>query len=162
MKNLSAVYSFSIVAFLMMVVSCKNNKFMIPEISLTDKQLFDSCNNAANLVYYKNNSSTVHSGANGPHGPFKLKFNKIASLVLTDNGKLPVGQTFPDGSLIVKEIQPAGIFAFMYKFKKSWLWGEAEANGSTIFSINKDPISSCVNCHSQSGERDLVVSFNFY
>jgi hypothetical protein len=144
------------------LTECKYDKFRPPKSNFTDRQLYDSCKNNAALIYYQNDSVTIHSGDNGPHGAFKLKFNKIAALALTDGGKLPVGNVFPDGSLIVKEVQSNGLLAFMHKHKSFWLWGEANADGSTVFSIDSDPTTACVNCHSQNGERDLAVSFHHY
>lgn len=147
---------------LCVAVSCTKDIAKNPTLAFSDKALYDSCINTTAFVYYKNNVSAIYSGTNGPHGAFKLRFNKKASAVLIDNGKLPVGQKFPDGSMVVKDIQANGMFAFMYKKEGSWLWGEVNADGSTAFSVNKDPISACINCHSQAGQRDLVVSFNFY
>lgn len=141
--------------------SCTKDVAKNPLLAYSDKALFDSCKNETAFTYYKNTSGTVYSGTNGPHGAFKLKFNKIAATVLTDNGKLPVGQLFPDGSMIVKEVQSNGMYALMYKKTGSWLWAEINADGSVVYSVNKDP-SVCTSCHSQAGQRDLVVSFNFY
>lgn len=141
--------------------SCTKDIAKNPLLAYSDKALYDSCRNAAAFVYYQN-AATVYSGVNGPHGPFKLKFNKIANTALTDNGKLPVGQRFPDGSLVVKEIESSGLYALMYKKEGSWLWAEINADGSTQFSVNKDPSAACVNCHNQTGQRDQVVSFYFY
>lgn len=160
MKTILKITLFS--SFCITFTHCKYDKFRPPKSNLTDRQLYDSCKNNASLVYYKNDSVTIHSGDNGPHGAFKLKFNKIAALALTDGGKLPIGNVFPDGSLIVKEVQSNGLLAFMYKHKSFWLWGEANSDGSTVFSIDSDPTTACVNCHSQNGERDLAVSFHHY
>jgi hypothetical protein len=140
--------------------SCRKDIGKNPLLAFSDRALFDSAKNENAFVYYQN-SATVHSGTNGPHGSFKLKFNKIANAALTDNGKLPVGETFPNGSMVVKVVETSGLYALMYKKENSWLWAEFNADGSTYFSVNKDP-SVCTSCHSQSGNRDLVVSFNFY
>ncbi|MES2762682.1 MAG: hypothetical protein V4677_10755 [Bacteroidota bacterium] len=142
--------------------SCKKDIGQNPLLAFTDKALLDSAKNTAAFMYYKNNPTAIYSGTNGPHGAFKLKFNKIANAVLTDAGKLPVGQHFPDGSLVVKEIPSNGIYALMYKREGSWIWSEINGDGSVIHSVTKDPSSACVGCHSQTGQRDLVVSFNFY
>lgn len=142
--------------------SCAKDVGVNPLLAYSDKALFDSCRNVSAFTYYKNNATTVYSGANGPHGPFKLKFNKVAVTALTDNGKLPVGQVFPNGSLIVKEIQSSGLYALMYKRSGAWLWAEINADGSVAYSVNKDAGAGCISCHNQAGQRDLVVSFNFY
>jgi hypothetical protein len=147
---------------LTIVYSCRKDVGENPLLAFTDKALLDSAKNAAAFEYYKNDPNAVYSGTNGPHGAFKLKFNKIAKTVLTDNGKLPVGQKFPDGSFIVKEIPSNGIYAMMYKKDGSWIWTESHGDGSVIHSVIKDAAGPCVSCHSQAGQRDLVVSFNFY
>jgi hypothetical protein len=142
--------------------SCTKDVGINPLLAYSDKALYDSCKNDAAFMYYQNAPTIVYSGVHGPHGPFKLKFNKIAYAALTDNGKLPVGTKFPDGSLVVKEVQSSGMYALLYKKSGSWLWGEINANGTVVFSVNKDASGACVSCHSLSGERDLMQSFNFY
>ncbi|MBI3519665.1 MAG: hypothetical protein HY062_09955 [Bacteroidetes bacterium] len=141
--------------------SCTKDVAKNPLLAYSDKALFDSCKNATAFTYYKNAPGMIYPGTNGPHGAFKLKFNKIATTSLTDNGKLPVGQQFPNGSMIVKEVQSNGMYALMFKKEGTWLWAEINADGSSAYSVNKDP-SVCTSCHAQSGQRDLVVSFNFY
>jgi hypothetical protein len=141
--------------------SCRKDVGMNPLLAYSDKALYDSAKNESAFIYYKNLPNTVYSGTTGPHGSFKLKFNKVANSVLTDNGKLPIGQKFPDGSFIVKEIQGSGLYAVMYKRTGSWLWAEFNADGSTYYSVTKDP-EVCTSCHNQSGQRDQVVTFNFY
>lgn len=154
------------VIFFMVIISCvfyscKKDIGENPLLAFTDKALLDSANNSAAFVYYKNDPTAVYSGINGPHGAFKLKFNKKAFLSLKDNGKLPVGQKFPDGSMIVKEVQSNGLYAIMYKRSGSWLWAEVNKDGTVAFSVYKNG-DGCISCHSQSGNRDLAVSFNFY
>ena len=152
---------FSLTLLSCMLYSCTKDVAKNPLLAYSDKALLDSAKNSAAFVYYKNSPTTVYSGSNGPHGAFKLKFNKIANSVLTDAGKIPLGQTFPDGSFIVKEVESNGLIAVMYKKSGSWLWAEYNGDGSTHYSVNKDP-AVCTSCHNQSGNRDLAVSFNFY
>lgn len=144
--------------------SCRKDVAKNPELAFSDKALYDSCRNSTAFTYYNNKDTVYHvsSSSNSPHGAFKLKFNHVAFTALTDNGKLPAGKKFPEGSMVVKEVQSNGMYAFMYKHNSSWLWGEAFADGKTAFSVYKDAKSACISCHSQSGQRDLVVSFNFY
>ena len=159
-KNNYILVGFIVVLASCMLYSCRKDVGVNPLLAFSDKALFDSANNEAAFVYYKNSPSTVYSGVHGPHGSFKLKFNKIAYNALTDNGKLPAGQKFPNGSFIVKETS-SDIYAMMYKKDGSWLWSETDTKGSIVYSVDKDP-QVCISCHSQSGQRDLVVSFNFY
>lgn len=142
---------------------CTKKQGKNPSLAYTDNSLLDSCN-AQNLYFYKDDSNSLLSGTAGPHGTFKLRFNAIAHRVLTENGKLPQGSSFPEGSLIVKDIYQGGsisLYALMYKRAGSWLWAEIEPGGSVHYSVNKNP-SGCTGCHSQPGNRDLALSFYFY
>lgn len=147
---------------LVFLISCTKEQGKNPALAYGDKALLDSC--LKEHVYYKNDATTLLSGAHGPHGSFKLRFNSIANKALTDNGKLPIGSTFPEGSFIIKDIYSGAnvnLYAFMYKYSGSWLWGEVYTNGDVLHSVNAKE-SVCTGCHSQSGNRDLAVSFNFY
>jgi len=152
------------IGFICIVFSCTKEVAKNPEIAFNDKSLYDSCKYGIGFKYYKNKDSIyqVDPGSNSPHGAFKLKFNAIGFAVLTDSGRLPVGKRFPEGSMVVKEVQSNGMYAFMYKHNNTWLWGEAHADGTTAFSVYKDAKAACINCHSQSGQRDYVRSFVFY
>lgn len=162
MKNRIAISVFSGIAFLCLFYSCTKDQGINPELAFSDRALYDSCRNLSAFTYYKNDPAAVYSGVHGPHGAFKLRFNHTAYAALTDNGKLPANKTFPDGSLIVKDVQSNGQYALMYKKTGSWLWAEINADGSVAFSTTKEPNATCISCHSQSGQRDLAVSFAFY
>lgn len=150
--------------FLVFFISCTKDKGINPELAYKDYSLLDSCKNGSAFNYYKNDPNIVYSGNTGAHGSFKLKFNKTAYAALTDNGKLPVNSKFPDRSLVVKEVLSGSninFYAFMYKYKGKWLWGEVKPNGDVLYSVEKAP-ALCINCHQQAGNRDLVDVFIFY
>lgn len=152
------------IGFMCVLYSCTKEVAKNPELAFGDKALYDSCRYGIGFKYYKNRDSIyqVHPGSNSPHGAFKLKFNVIGYAALTDSGRLPVGKRFPEGSMVVKEVQSNGMYAFMYKHNNAWLWGEVYADGTTAFSVYKDPKAACISCHSQSKQRDYVLSFAFY
>lgn len=130
----------------------------------TDKSLFDTIKNEAGFTYYKNNNAVITSDITkgSPHGNFKLKFNKIATAALGADGKLPVGNVFPEGSMVVKETI-GGKYNFLYKRNASWLWGETTQDGSNVIqSVNADASSACISCHNRPVARDYVLSFEFY
>jgi hypothetical protein len=84
--------------------------------------------------------------------------------MLTDSGRIPLGKKFPEGSFIVKDVFRNGsitLYAYMYKHKGKWLWGEVEPSGKFHFR-KADGEKSCVGCHSQTGHRDNVVVFKYY
>jgi hypothetical protein len=155
---------FCAVLFGAVIFSCTKDKGIDPQLAYTDRALFDSCQNEPAFVYYKNDPSMIYPGTIGPHGSYKLKFNKTAFAALTDNGKLPLAAKFPERSFIVKEVLKDGNlveYAIMYKYNNSWLWAELNADGSVKHSVKKES-SVCTNCHSQAGNRDLVTTFYFH
>lgn len=153
----------SAVLLLFLLVFCTKKTGRNPDLAFSDQALLDSCVNGA-PVYYKNNNPTIFPGTNGPHGPYQLRFNSIAAAALTDNGQLPAGKTMPNGSLIVKDVYSGNtirLYAFMYKSGGAWLWAEVEPNGSVHHSV-KGNAGVCTGCHSQPGNRDLLLTFREY
>lgn len=151
-----------LLAVLSSFLGCTKDVGINPSLAYNDLALYDSCQNPSH-VYYKNDSQTILPGNTG-HGTFKLRFNRTAKSVLDNDGKLPAGFNFPNGSMIIKDIYSGAnlnLYAYMYKKSGSWLWGEIKANKEILFSVNKNP-AVCINCHSQTGNRDLVLSFYFY
>jgi hypothetical protein len=86
------------------------------------------------------------------------------------NGKLP-GGTFPDGSVILKELRastgaPASGYAVMYKNSNNsltgngWLWAQFNPNGDVGYSISNRG-SACTSCHlrEQGPQNDSVRTF---
>lgn len=149
---------------LMALLACAKDVGLREGLRLDEKTFLDSINSPYAMNYYKNDSLAVYSGVHGPHGPFRLRFNYTAKTALTDNGKLPQGKSMPDGSLVVKQLESSAadkIFYYMYKYRNNWLWGRINSKREVQSSIYADP-SGCVNCHSQGGNRDLIVAFAFY
>lgn len=152
------------ISILLILIACTKDVGKNPGLAYSDYALLDSINSPNARNFYKNDSTAILAGTAGPHGPFRFRFNRIAFNALTDNGKLPLGSFMPEGSLVIKEITSAGtisLYAFMYKNEGSWIWGEIKPDREVIWSVNTNP-STCINCHNQSGNRDLITSFNFY
>lgn len=152
-----------IVAIIIALICCTKKQGKNPSLAFTDKSLLDSCK-SVNYNYYKQDPVSLLSGLNGAHGAFKLRFNSIAYKALTDEGKIPSGSRFPEGSMLVKDVYRNGkisLYALMYKREGSWLWAEIEPGGAVHYSVNQNP-DGCVNCHTQQGNRDLALSFHFY
>ena len=122
------------------------------------------------LSFYLGIDSVFNPAGGSPHGNFKLKFNNTAASALDGTGRLPVGGSFPDGSLIVKEgFTGTGnmLYAVMKKDSESkfaangWLWAEYKPDGEIIYNI-KEKGAACISCHSASTNRDQVRSFDLH
>lgn len=143
--------------------------------AITDQELLDMAKTATGYTYYKNsNDITASSPASGHNAFFRVRFNATALAALTDNGKLPEGGTFPEGSVIVKELhklqdgsEQTGV-AVMIKRKgdpnaseKDWVWGEY-FGGSTTNAISVSTKGTkCLGCHAGS-KRDMVRAFELF
>jgi hypothetical protein len=108
--------------------------------------------------------------ASSAHQPLiRVSMNTTAAGALR-NGKLPSGATFPDGSVIFKEVLTSGqspnLYAIMYKDRTNtlagngWLWAEYRPDGGVGFSIiNRG--NGCTGCHAldQGPQNDFVRTF---
>lgn len=99
------------------------------------------------------------------HPRVRVTINATAFRVL-ENGKLPAGRRFPNGSIIFKEVVGQNIYAVMRKEEggpisgSGWAWAEFRTNGSVVYSTSERG-AACISCHSrQKGpQNDLVRTF---
>ncbi len=156
--RVSAIFIFSTSVF---YVSCKKNK--------TNQDLYNECK-LADLTFYKSKDTIYDAKGGSPHGNFKLKFNSKAVASFGNDGKLPVGQNFNDGALIVKEVYSGAeliLYAVMKKDSKSkygankWLWAEYKPNGDAAYNVAEQG-KSCTSCHSTGIARDFIRSFDLH
>ena len=164
MKNLVLV--FGILSTLIVVFhSCRKDHGETD----VDKLLFQAINQDTGYTYYQN-GSVLAGAAASPHGSFKLRYNTIAQSVLDASGELPAGNSFPTGSVIVKEIMNGGsinLYAIMKKdptnqyAESGWLWAEIKPNGTASFTAAKKG-SGCVGCHGETPNRDFIRTFDFH
>lgn len=157
-------------------------KIVLILLTITSIALFSMCkkkklNNslydesiASGLSFYKGKDTIYSAKGSSPHGNFKLKFNAEAVKNLDASGKLPIGGTFTDGSLIVKEVYSGSsisLYAIMKKDSKSkfakngWVWAEFEPDGKVYYSVGKKG-KDCISCHSSGNPRDLMLSFDLH
>lgn len=154
---------------LLALIQC--SKRASPAAPETDASLFAKAT-APHFTYYKNDTLVHHSSPRSAHGGFfRVRFNAIALSALTDQGKLPIGGTFPDGSVIVKELHNDSTgtqlhaYAIMEKLPSDtsqadgWVWAEVNTAG-TGYGINKKG-AICTGCHSVD-DRDHVRVFDLF
>ena len=134
----------------------------------TDQSLFDEIGEGG-FIYFQN-GSTLSPDPASPHGLFKLRFNSIAGASLDSNGELPAGGKFKEGSLVVKEVYQNNNLAVYAVMKKApsdnssgngWLWSEYALDGTPLSSIEGQG-AGCINCHSNTPNRDLVRTFDLH
>ena len=150
---------------LVFILSCTKDVGKRDGVRINESVFLDSINHSATFNYNKNDSGAVYSGVHGPHGPFKLRFNKKAFAALSLMGELPPGSVMPNGAMVIKELvntsNPNITYYYMYKYRNAWLWGKMTSKGEVQSSIYADP-GGCVNCHNQAGNIDKIVAFHFY
>jgi hypothetical protein len=143
------------------LIACKKNNIN-EDLSKAAKK--------TDLTFYQNKDTIYDAKGGSPHGQFKLKFNSVALANLGADGKLPVGGTFSEGAIIVKESWVNGSLALIVVMKKdsktkynanNWLWGEYNPDGSTKYSVAEKG-KNCTGCHSAGTNRDLTKSFDLH
>ena len=135
----------------------------------TTSALYRECTSLS-LVSFLNKDTVLQPAGGSPHGAFRLKFNATAAGALDAGGRLPSGEKFPEGSVIVKEIMKNGqteLFAVMKRDPNSrfashkWIWAEIDPTGGEIYSVSKRG-DACTGCHSETPNRDLARSFDYH
>jgi hypothetical protein len=145
----------------------------LPVIS-SDEALFNHVTQTDPFTSYTlfPNADSIASGTlNGStaHQPLvRVSLNARAFSVL-ENGSLPPGSDFPDGSIVFKQIIMNGetvLYAVMRKESANplsangWLWAEYHTDGTVAVSVTKQG-SGCVGCHAleQGPQHDFVRTF---
>lgn len=134
----------------------------------TDASLFDELNE--NGYTYYQNGNILSPASQSPHGSFKLRFNATALSALSNDGEIAPNGRFPNGSVIVKEVYVNSVLHILAVIKKmptdanagnGWLWAEYHINGDPAYSIQSKG-EGCINCHSETQNRDLVRTFDLH
>lgn len=135
----------------------------------TDADMYNEIRNGS-FYFYQSDTTTLLAAGNSPHGTFKLLFNQTAKDALGTDGKLAATDTFPKGSIILKDVIRNGstrFYAAMWKQPNStnatedWLWYEANLDGSLLVSITAKG-NGCIGCHRANAHRDFVNSFDLH
>lgn len=143
--------------------ACKKKK-----IENEEEDLFNALQQSG-YTYYQN-GAVLSAAAPSPHGSFKLRLNAVAQAVVDSAGEIPAGNSFPEGSIIVKEVYSGNslnLYAIMKKTTESkyaasgWVWAEFDPQGKAIFSISKKG-DGCISCHSGTPNRDLVRTYDLH
>lgn len=154
---------------LILFKSCTNHDIEDPSIvDATDSSLFAEIEQSG-YTYYQN-GDMISAASQSPHGPFRLRFNSIALSALDNAGVLPPNGRFPSGSIVVKETYRNSNFDVFAVMKKAptdnnagngWLWAEYQINGGIAVSLQEKG-GRCINCHTETPNRDLVRTFDLH
>lgn len=148
----------------LLLFSCKKEK----EEKAANEKLFQEAT-AGGYSFYQS-GALLNGTSPSPHGQFKLRFNQVAQNALAGDGELSPEGTFPDGSVIVKELYSNNQLMLLAIMKKStsdenagngWIWAEYKPEGEVSYSVEKKG-EGCINCHSGNPHRDLVRTFDLH
>lgn len=126
---------------------------------LTDADVSTRARAATGWRYYRDRADTLLRSSGSGHSESRLRtrYNAQAATQLDANGKVRAGASFPDSSLIVKELIIGGTlsrYAVMMKLRGSsnasaggWLWAYYAPDGSPQIGITGRG-AACVGCHS--------------
>lgn len=167
----------SIILVLLIFLACKKEVFdtvvvdnpATTQIADQEKTLYNLSKSDSGYTYYRN-GDTLSGIAPSPHGEFKLRFNSIAKSVLDTNNELPVGGTFPENSMVIKEVYRSDELSLIITIQKQsndpnaangWLWVEFDTTGKVVHSITKKG-KGCIGCHNTDANRDLLKTFDLH
>ena len=150
--------------------SCKKDE----EATSTDKELYEMAKATEGFTWFKNSDELLNKSiASGHSQPFlRTRYNSIAATNLDSVGRIKQNSTFPEGSLIVKELYSnetsLSQYAILYKETgnpsadaKGWVWGYVSADG-TVSEPSSNKGSACISCHSQSGNVDYMLMNKYF
>ena len=128
----------------------------------TDAQLFSVVTEAepfTSYVLFPEVDSVTSGTLNGStaHRLFVRVSMNATALGALRSGTLPTGASFPDGSIIFKQIRDSSqtpiLYAIEYKDRTNpfaangWLWAEIEPDGTPFISLTRKG-ANCIGCHS--------------
>ena len=164
-KHISVLVLF--LSFILISQSCKKDT-----TSPADDAALFTLVGQSGYTYYVGTPGITAATGNSPHSFERVRFNAIATAVLDSTGKLPAGNSFPTGSVIIKEIYTSAtgsinLYSIMKKDPSSsvsgngYQWAEFKPDGSAVFSTGKKG-DGCISCHSGSANRDLIRTFDLH
>ncbi|OFX27023.1 MAG: hypothetical protein A2041_10980 [Bacteroidetes bacterium GWA2_31_9b] len=158
------------VSIIFVSFSCDNEETNVN----IDKDLYSMAKSTSGFSWYKNSDEYLErSDSSGHSQPFlRTRYNSIAASMFDANGKILENSTFPDGSLIVKELVDANfeleLYAILYKKYdnkytdlRGWVWGYIDADGEVIVSASEKG-SGCSYCHLQSEHIDYTLMNKYF
>ncbi len=169
-RNTSKYIPFLIPAIALLIVgACKKR-----ESKNADKELYNIAKSCEGYTWFKNDRALLNksSGSGHPQPFLVTRYNSIAAGQLTADAQIKAGASFPEGSVVVKELyENSGKlkrYAILYKKpshpfadNNGWVWGYINADGSSAEpSSNKG--KACIGCHTQTGNIDYMLMNKYF
>ena len=120
-----------------------------------DLELFNMAEETAGFTWFKNSDAWLpkSSGSGHNYTGLRTRYNTIASTQLDTDGKILANASFPEGSLVVKELSNGSSserYAILYKRSDN---EHADANGW---------VWGCTGCHLQQDNIDYMLMNKFF
>ncbi len=127
--------------------------------AVTDADLVRLSKTDATWTFYKRSATPItRSSRPHPDAQALTRYNTRAATQLDAAGKVRAGASFPDSSIIVKELSDGSTiatYAAMMKLRGSssagfdgWIWAEYSPDGAVKYSTTGRG-GACSDCHSQ-------------
>jgi hypothetical protein len=139
-----------------------------------ETDIFNKAKSTDGYVWFKySNVSLQRSSGSGHTQPLlKTRYNNVAAGQLDSIGRIKVGASFPEESMIVKELLGSNgnleLYAVLYKNSKhpsadakGWVWGYYNQDGTANISSTLKG-KECIGCHSQSGNQEYMLMNKYY
>ena len=150
--------------------SCKKEK--VPDD--VDVKLYNMSIPETGFTWYKLSDDYLDKSSGSGHNYtfLRTRYNAAAATQLDGNGQIESAASFPEGSLIVKELinddLSIGRYAILYKEtanefadENGWVWGYINGDKS-IAAPASDRGSACISCHQQSGNIDYMLMNTYF
>ena len=165
-KTSILVGAFALACTVIVLQACKKG-------SQIDQDLLNMAQETSGFTWYKNSDDWLprSNGSGHNYNNLRTRFNTTAATQLDSLGKVMENASFPEGSLVVKELSDnssAERYAILYKSSDSeyadangWVWGYVNSDGSVATSA-EDKGSSCTSCHLQPDNIDYMLMNKFF
>ena len=140
----------------------------------TDTMLLEMAKQSSGFVWFGNSDTLLPKSSGTGHSEplLRTRYNDVAAAMLDADGRILPGATFPEGSLVVKELyedaSTLGRYAILFKQPShpdadadGWVWGYILANGSVALPASSKG-SGCRGCHGQAEHIDFNLMNKYF
>lgn len=161
--------TFCLVIISISIQSCKKDE----AAEGIDLELFNMAEETSGFTWYKNSDAWLSKSSGSAHNydNLRTRYNASAATQLDETGKILANASFPEGSLVVKELSNStsvSLYAILYKRSDSefadangWVWGYVNSDATVVTSA-EDKGAGCNGCHGQSDNIDYMLMNKFF